>query len=387
MKNRLLFIDGLRALAAIYVVMHHAMLQYYPATIPFKGMQYLSMEFFSYGHFAVNLFIILSGFCLMIPVMNTNYIISGGFWYFMKRRTIRILPTYYAALLVSLILIWTCIGDISGTHWDVSIPVTKNDIITHVLMIHDLFNSNLNKINHSFWSISVEYRIYIFFPFLIFIWRKYGMLATLVSSIFFGILGLAITRYFYMSGYKDLSFGSGVSVYIILFTIGLIAAYLSFTTGKFATLKTKIPWRLTFLFIIALFVLSYNHLGNSGLIGISLRDVLFATIVLCLLMQCVNSNSGLVKVLNWQPLVFLGSFSYSIYLLHAPLLQVIYKYLISPLGYSSYTSAILLIIFGSSICVALAYMFFIFFEKPFLNLGKKVSIKKTEINAAIKPAP
>src|SRR4051794_25368043 len=60
-KPHLAFVDGLRALAALYVVMHHI---WYNA--PLTGAFGSAMDIWRFGRYAVDLFIVLSGFCLML---------------------------------------------------------------------------------------------------------------------------------------------------------------------------------------------------------------------------------------------------------------------------------------------------------------------------------
>jgi len=120
---------------------------------------------FFYGHFAVNFFIVLSGFCLTIPlVKHNNFNLKGGAIVFYRKRIKRIVIPYYIALAFSMILIMGVIGVQTGRHWDVSLPVTGKDIITHLLLIQDVFSDTMFKINHALWTISVEFRIYLFFP-------------------------------------------------------------------------------------------------------------------------------------------------------------------------------------------------------------------------------
>jgi peptidoglycan/LPS O-acetylase OafA/YrhL len=118
----------------------------------------------SFAREAVALFIVLSGFCLMLPVVRHGAEIQGGAWQFFKRRARRILPPYYFALAISLLLIWTVIGQKTNTHWDASLPADGKAIWTHLLLLQDVFQDTSARINHVMWSISVEWRIYFLFP-------------------------------------------------------------------------------------------------------------------------------------------------------------------------------------------------------------------------------
>ena len=86
------FLDGIRALAALYVVVHHAAAEIFLS----PERQGLSPEligywkYFSFERFAVDAFIVLSGFCLMLPALKPS--LAG----FFLRRFRRIYPPYLA---------------------------------------------------------------------------------------------------------------------------------------------------------------------------------------------------------------------------------------------------------------------------------------------------
>ena len=69
-KVHLGYLDSLRALAAIYVVMYHAIYQIDPHHPVRTGAAGAFRSLFV-GHYAVDLFIVLSGFCLMLPVARS----------------------------------------------------------------------------------------------------------------------------------------------------------------------------------------------------------------------------------------------------------------------------------------------------------------------------
>ena len=57
-----------------------------------------------YGHLAVDVFIVLSGFCLMLPVARSGGALADGARGFFVRRARRILPPYFAAFTISVAL-------------------------------------------------------------------------------------------------------------------------------------------------------------------------------------------------------------------------------------------------------------------------------------------
>ncbi len=405
---RFLYLDSVRAVAAVYVLLHHASLQYNGISKSnLTGIKDYIIKIFSYGHLSVDLFIVLSGFSLMLAVIKNDYQLKGGSLLFFKRRIKRIIPPYYAVVFICLLLGWFFIGNKTDTYWDGTLPVTYNDIVSHLLMVHDFFSSSSTRINYSLWSISVEFRIYLLFPLLIWIWRKKGIFAALSFSVAFAVTGAFLLLYI-KNYYPDISLEtSGVSPFIVLFMLGMLAADISFSQSIMASTIRKFYSGLSKkALIIAVVIYIGAYLGTSILfktgntitdtqffISQEIKDVLIGIFSAFFLFFCAVSNqpnnqiSWIVRFLNWQPLVFIGSFSYSLYLIHPPLLQILSQYVLEPFHLRLFTNTCLLLVFGAPIIVFISYLFFLLFERPFLNSGKRTNILATEINAVHNPAP
>lgn len=70
-EQNLLYIDGLRAIASIYFVMHHESFNF-PLT-NLNRIQEVFVSSLGLGHFAVELFIVIYGFALILPAMKREY--------------------------------------------------------------------------------------------------------------------------------------------------------------------------------------------------------------------------------------------------------------------------------------------------------------------------
>ena len=159
----------------------------WPGSI-YRRSQKVIVQLFYHGHYFVDLFIVVSGFSLMLSVSKNGFL-KGGTVSFFKRRAVRILPPYYFAMAFSLVLIWLFVGKQTDTLWDASVPVTTTDVVKHVFLVHDFYHSSYFKISHPFWSIAVEFRIYLFFPLMVWIWKKLGGGATLLFALLVSLSG------------------------------------------------------------------------------------------------------------------------------------------------------------------------------------------------------
>ena len=169
-RLRLHFLDGLRGLASLYVVLVHIN-RYMGEQVP-VFLQIIGRTF-RYGNFAVAIFIVLSGFVLMLPVARSQKgCLPGGFWDYIQRRSRRILPPYYAALFFSLLTAVIILGFIyffnfkwheSPEYGEFHPFFSPIDVITHLLLIHDLSRDTLGSINAPMWTVATEWQIYFFF--------------------------------------------------------------------------------------------------------------------------------------------------------------------------------------------------------------------------------
>lgn len=376
-----LYIEGIRAIAAVYVMMTHMTLG---VNLQQSWFNNLIVSIFRYGHYAVDVFIVISGYCLMLPVLKNGYNLPSGVFDFYKRRFIRIYPTYFICGLVCLLLISFLIGDKTGTVWDLSHPVNKWDILTHLLLIQDFFYSTSYKINYIFWSISVESRIYIVFPLLLWCCRKWSVLVTLILS-FFISFSLWLILMFSHRYFTEINVSySGVHPYIILFSSGMFAAYLSFGVSS---IKIKIPWVLILvIFILIQFVLEAVNKGTS------IKDINIGFCTLCFITSIEKSRDSsfnlrwIERFLSKKFIVFIGAYAYSIYLFHPPLVQLLYK-LVSAFGFGSSTAYYLLLIGGTPLILTICYGLFVVFEKPFFKYRLKKKTSVIESNNPMEPAP
>lgn len=379
-KLHLGYLDGLRALAAVYVVLNHACSMHAHGE-DLTGHARLLYLIFLHGHSAVNLFIVLSGFCLMLPVVRGDGQLRGGALNFFKKRARRILPPYFFALGFSLLLIWLFIGQPTGTEWDLSIPVTWKGILAHLFLVQDAFLSTRSSIDAPLWSVSVEWRIYFIFPLLVLSWKRLGPFITTAICVGLSLFLLVALAY------TPINTGTpGVSPqYLALFALGALACGITFSQeAGLTTLRNHIPWMLiSFILFLAVVVVT-----KSGAVPTAYADYIVGCWAMTVLIAAgKSSQSWLHQALSWKPLVFLGTFAYSIYLIHAPLLQVIWQYGLHPLHLSPLVTLLALFTVGLAAILAVAYGFFLVCERPFLNTRPHETMKQTAEDAALSPAP
>ena len=343
-------LDGLRAVLALYVVMHHCWIGVY---LPHATTLSPAFLVFVLGRYAVCFFLVLSGFCLALPTLPGGFTLECGLIPFLRRRAWRILPPYYFALVLS-ILVDLPINHLSGPMWSMMLPVTWINTASHVLLLHNFMPSHLYKINGAFWSIPIEWQIYFFFPLLLLGWRRLGPgAATVLAIVVSLVLELAINDRFQRQPCAH---------FIGLFALGMLAARVG-TVAKYA----RLPWLAILAAAWAAFAATF-YVGNQ--IAMDLSFGVVASVMLAIMF--LYPQGRLHRTLDWKPLVFIGSFSYSIYLVHAPILLILWL-AAEPLNTHPNVMCLALLAVGLPLIVALSYLFHLACEKPFLRLrGRKV---------------
>ncbi len=375
-NTHLNFLDGVRALAAIFVVLHHAWLdQRGIGTL--GSLQGLETNWLSYGHLAVDVFIVLSGFCLILPVTRTGEL-RGGALNFFRKRARRILPPLYAAIGFSWLLRW-----VLTRHpvWHLYWPHFKYSLVANFLLVQDLL-PKYNDVDPPLWTVAVEYKIYFLFPALVLIWKRYGPGATVVTAA--AITGILMAGFHLMC--PQLSLEHICPWYVFLFSMGICGGTVAVKDNPDRN------WRL-FAVVLAsllassllLFPIAPNSEGGPYTAHLPLIDVLTGALTACLLIILTQKArtakiGGVLAVLNWRPLTFVGTFAYSLYLIHFPLLVL----LLTITGHVHLPAALVphhIALFNAvalPVIIGCAYVFFLLFEQPFLSSRPRRAIAKED---------
>jgi peptidoglycan/LPS O-acetylase OafA/YrhL len=357
---RFAFVDGLRGITALYVAYFHAyQMQYFTGggdvwhSTLIRYSKVLCM-----GHYAVAVFIALSGFCLMQPLVATRSIqFPDAFIKYMKRRAKRVLPGFYAAILLSLAVAPLCIEIV---RWP--------EVAATIFLVGNYAERQIGT-NSPLWSVATEWQIYLLFPLVLLpTLRKTGIAGLLMVATLIGVVPFLLWPKFT---------GGACPWFLIVFTLGMIGALISCDSSLRMERVRQLPWGWMALVALASFALL--GLLNLGVYKehLYLVDPFLGFGIMCLLVYCRNclgerrrSLQHLVfNCLSTRTMVFLGSFSYSVYLVHYPLLRVIQPALVRKIKYL-FAADVILLLLGVPLIACCAYVFYRLFERPFLTPRK-----------------
>ncbi|MFL6127515.1 MAG: acyltransferase family protein [Mycobacteriales bacterium] len=303
--GRLAGVDGLRAFAAIWVVLFH--MRSFSGGALWPGVDLVLRS----GSTGVSLFLVLSGFCLYLPYAGDRLdrFRTGAF---MRRRCARLLPTYYASLalivLAQLVL---------GGHGDLPRlggPELARQTVAHATLTHQFFPSTFYALNGAYWSLGLEWQLYLTLPLLVLGARRFGLART-VAAVFAVTIAYRLLLFAAVAG--GILPGQSTWATVVLpnlllgrwseFALGMVAAAL-YRTGRTGARARQLG-AAAVLAAAAGLLLSANPL----------KHVLFGLVFFTLLCAVLSGDNVVARVFAWRPLVAIGVMSYSLYLVHQPL--------------------------------------------------------------------
>ncbi len=285
---------------------------------------------FSLGYLGVDVFFVISGFVVTPLIMSAVDNVESlrerlkNLKNFYKRRIYRLVPALGTTLIISFALIILFGNLVDHKRFANQGIATLLGIgnIGAILFSGDYFSPNPNPLVHT-WSLSVEEQIYLLLPLalLLFVGRKkiksnkaliIFTAMTVTSGLIFLFPGTVYSPNFGLDNSTSLSFYSPLSR-VWQFSLGGII-YLVNT--KFRITKFKSLTALNTLLCVVLLTLVFPYLELEFRVGSILASTSAASILLFRSLLILPSR--LIRLLHW-----IGDRSYSIYLIHMPLLYIV----------------------------------------------------------------
>ncbi len=344
--QRVHYLDGLRAFAATYVVLHHI-------SFTQRSPSHVVSELFKGGNLAVGVFIVVSGYSLTVALRRRPL----GYWEFMRRRAWRILPPFYAALVLSVVLIEVAVHTRTGTVWDDSLPLSWKGVGINLALLQDVFPTRAP--NPVFWSIAIEFHLYFVLPAFLWLRRR----ATLWSFALPAAAGTALL-WVAWGGVPYIGFPPQ---FLVLFLLGIVAAEVAnWPTGPLTRLRSiGATWATVVFVVLAAAGDVALQKSPDGYAAALLAGV--GTAVLMIGLSTAGDRHLSVRLLESSWIAGIGLFSYSLYLVHAPIIQIVWQDVVRPLHLGAYAAFAVMMLLGLVAALVGAFVFHVFFERPFVD--------------------
>lgn len=311
--NYLRFIDGLRFLAIVPVVLQHSneRLFKYGKVGSLEGVEDFVSFLISRGTVGVFLFFAISGFVLTIPYGQKVREIR--YKEYLVKRLRRIEPPYLFWMSVFALILWA------------KSIYPPEQLFTHFLATitytHQLFFQEYSWINPVAWSLEVEIQFYLLAPFLA---RGYFVISSLrrrrILLVLF-ILGWIVMQH--LIGWHLYPWKASLLGHFQHFLIGMLAADFYLHGLKMSVSS----WIWDVIAIPLCLVMAFTWTDEL------VKTLLFNFSLLLLLIAAWKGNF-FKQFLSFTWVAIIGGMCYTTYLIHLPLLELAYS-LIGDFGHSS----------------------------------------------------
>ena len=292
---RILHLDGLRGIAIILVVLFHAYVGW-PSQVPY-GNTYADVTVFKLGWLGVELFFLVSGFVISITLEKTE-----SFSVFIYKRWLRLFP----AMLIATVLIYATLA-IFHERPD-GVPPSLLSALPGLTLMNwwpKLLNIEVPQLEVAFWTLYIEFKFYVVAGLTYYFLGKNRLTPALVFLFALWLVTYSLTT---QLGFQSLQLLITISDALSLKHFGWFAAGSTYyryiqTSGR--------QWLIMTLLLILFSALSVRVETE----GFNLEVTLGALAISALFVLSFKL-SFLQKILQSKLLIFFGSISYPLYLIH-----------------------------------------------------------------------
>lgn len=344
--DRIKFVDGLRAVAVLMVVLFHFYYQQLSETGEVSVSPVYLQKILQHGNMGVYIFFVISGF--IVSFVTHNRVHSFRFIAsFIIKRQVRLDPPFWLAVILGLTL---AILSVTFLHTAVYVP-SVIDVLFNVTYIFDVFDKyDIIRVG---WTLCLEIQFYLVFILLIYFINTYCRSNTIKLIIYFALLALSLLAYWL--------FASTLNDYIInywfVFFLGV-----SITMLLHKEINEKV-------FIIILLTPLVLLLTEANPVPLYFSC---ATAFLIYLSFKFKKHNVWLSSRFFQ---FFGLISYSLYLTHCLIGNKVIRFLKSLLNWEPQdiilTMGILL--FSIAISTIFAYLFYLLIEKKSIIWSRTIS--------------
>lgn len=300
-KSRFAFLDGLRCLAILTVVLFHYFSRWTPPNNPENLYPYghILLNFFQFGDFGVKLSFVISGFVIALTLLKCNSI--GEFF---SRRFARLFPAMFLCSIITFV-ITSVIPD--GHPFRVHIiSFLPSWTFMEPLMYNNLFSTNIfDSVDGAYWSLYIEAEFYLLIATIYFLSREHFLRNLVAYSVVTFLLET-------ISGAFFLRTGSRLAHYVH-WTMHFLQAsdclpWFLLGIGFFLYAKGKSPaqWGAPLALGITQLLIASGGKMIPALVALAITGIFYTAMTLPIL----------GRILSYNPLVQTGRASYPLYLLH-----------------------------------------------------------------------
>ena len=343
-------IDGMRALAATAVIFGHVYLSYFQHGLdPARWLDALS----PLGGIGVTLFLILSGFCISHMYVGANprtFQLAS----FVERRFVRIYPAYVVALLVAVGWLLVC-----------NQKIDIGDFLTHLTLSHNFFPAYALSYG-PYWTVALEMQLYGLFAIGMLMTKRMSPKTVLASGIVVWIAWRAVSVLMFGTKFVPETFTFTYSAFgrLLEFALGvLIAANWHRLCDIVFIKKYEVGIILGALMVILSQMVLGSKLGSTN----PVNDLLMTCGLGTLFVLSIIPSTRLSALLSKRMLARLGEATYSVYLFHAVVIDIMAKNVLTRMPSNS---EFIYLVMTTIVCILTGLGAYMLVERPVMSWAK-----------------
>lgn len=324
----------LRGFAALSVCLFHT---FYGNAVVFSTKGFMWLKFIKdNGGMGVPVFFMISGYCISVSAVKNMQAPKT----FLAQRVKRLYPAYWFSILFGLFLLWGLMSlNLTTTSTTPALPAFIKSLS---LLVNPPLTSGFNP---SYWTLRHEIYFYLFVFILLYAFRRNLFYALDFITFSFLLLSNFSCDIFYLSHIVDkyFIFNSSWMYFYLGILLFRILCYFN---------KKELLYHLLLLYM-TFKLYNFDHMVTYIFIGLVIIRPL---------------DRFLKMILVLKPLFFLGTISYSLYLLHQFITPRMRSILLDRFQ-GDLPIFIGLVFMLLPISFFIVYIFHVFFEKPFADHG------------------
>jgi peptidoglycan/LPS O-acetylase OafA/YrhL len=403
--TRIAGIEGLRAIAALSIVLLHAWSDASPAGPPDLGVLSGFVPDLAFG---VTLFFTLSGFLLYRPFVAA--LLEAGrrpsVRSYLRNRALRILPAYWVILLVSALLLRTVVVWAADGK-PVASGLGGMGLLRDALFLQPYDPDTVATGIGPAWSLAVEVVFYLVLPVLAVLafalarrvrsdrGRLAAALAPAALLLVLGVVGKAAAQYVLppltpFDGWEQDWHSVLERSFLVqadLFSFGMAVAVLRAEVDTGRAIVTRTRRRLLLAGALGAYLVTAKMTHVNEQLSYSRYNTLMAfgcaaLVALVVLPTASGGRSPIVRVLELRPLVAAGLVSYSIFLWHHPLALWLREHALTRAGAGGFVVNALLLL---AVTLAFSVVTYRLVEYPALKLKRRTVTPAAAASAEAAP--
>lgn len=293
---RLAFIDALKAIASQLIVLHHLAF-YGPMSDVAQELAPALIAWLSRdARIAVQVFLVIGGFLAAKGLAPAGRLVSSAPLGLIRKRYFKLVIPYLAAVLTCVLC--AALARALNPHDSIPNAPTISQALAHVVLLQNILD--LDSLSAGAWYIAIDFQLFTLLLLTLWIARSTSdKLGRRVGMVLISFLALASLLYFN----RDASWDNWALYFFGAYALGALSYWIS---------ESEHPGTLLLMALVAAVALLFDF-----------RSRLAVALLVALALGCARCSGFLASWPKGAILAYLGKISYSVFLIHFPVIIMV----------------------------------------------------------------